>query len=72
MRKERQYTQDHIWTFVMYQSQVNMSTYGLDVALKYDLSRHLDGQPLQFMMKDRSASSLIAVILFICWQLLDN
>lgn len=38
----------------MYQSQVNMSTYGLDVALRYDLSRHLDGQPLQFMMKDRS------------------
>ena len=61
MRKERQYTLDHVWTFVMYQSQVNMSTYGLDVALKYDLSRHLDGQPLQFMMKDRSVSLLEAI-----------
>ena len=59
-RRERQYTLDHVWTFVMYQSQVNMSTYGLDVALKYDLSRHLDGQPLQFMMKDRSLSLLMA------------
>ena len=41
----------------MYQSQVNMSTYGLDVALRYDLTRHLDGQPLQFMMKDRWITS---------------
>ena len=57
MRKERQYSLEHVWTFVMYQSQVNMSTYGLDVALKYDLSRHLDGQPLQFMLKDRSVFS---------------
>lgn len=32
-----------------------MSDYTLDVGLRFDLSRHLDGQPLQFMVKDRQA-----------------
>ena len=37
----------------MYQHQVDMSKYQLDVALRFDLTRCLDGQPLQFMIKDR-------------------
>ena len=32
---------------------VDLSTYELDMVRRFDLSCHLDGQPLQFMMKDR-------------------
>jgi hypothetical protein len=53
MRKDRVFTEEHVWTFTMYQSQVNLASYVLDVGLRFDLATHLDGQPLQFMMKDR-------------------
>ena len=62
--RNRTYTTEHIWTFCIYQSQVNMSTYQLDVGLKFDLCRHLDGQPMQFMLRDRYASVLSA---HSCW-----
>ena len=52
-RTGRSFTTEHVWTFTMYQSQVDMSRYELDVALRFDLARNLDGQPLQFMIKDR-------------------
>ena len=54
--RKRAFSQEHVWTFCIYQSQVNMSTYQLDVGLKFDLCRHLDGQPMQFMLKDRSTT----------------
>lgn len=52
-RRQMTFTCEHVWTFCIYQSQVDMSKYSLNVGLQFDLSRHLDGQPLQFMMKDR-------------------
>jgi len=54
--RNRLFTEDHVWTFTIYQSQVDLASYSLDVGLRFDLTNHLDGQPLQFMMKDRSAS----------------
>lgn len=59
MRKDRVFTEEHVWTFTMYQSQVNLASYVLDVGLRFDLATHLDGQPLQFMMKDRSRDSYL-------------
>lgn len=58
-RRSLCFTTEHVWTMTLYQSQVDMSTYELDVALKFDLTRHLNGQPLQFMMKDRYSFLLI-------------
>ena len=64
-RRDRRVTTEHVWTFTMYQHQVDMSKYQLDVALRFDLTRCLDGQPLQFMIKDRfvlrSVSSCIGI-----------
>jgi len=59
MRTDRVFTEQHVWTFTMYQSQVDMARYGLDVGLRFDLTNHLDGQPLQFMMKDRFRCCLV-------------
>jgi len=57
--RNRLFTEDHVWTFTIYQSQVDLASYSLDVGLRFDLTNHLDGQPLQFMMKDRSRDSYL-------------
>jgi hypothetical protein len=42
-----------VYSFYFYQHFVDLGKYQLDVAVrKFDLTRHLDGQPLQLMMKD--------------------
>eukprot|EP00891_Asterochloris_glomerata_P006939 jgi/Astpho2/6939/Aster-x1409 len=52
-RAGRSFTPEHVWTICMYQHFVDLSTYELDMVRRFDLSCHLDSQPLQFMMKDR-------------------
>ncbi len=47
------YSPDYVWTFEIYQHFVDMAAYELDMIHRFDLTRHLDGQPLQFMIKDR-------------------
>jgi hypothetical protein len=39
----------------MFQHFVDMSKYELDMVYRFDLADKLDGQPLQFMCKDRCA-----------------
>lgn len=50
---ERTFTTEHVWTFEVCQHLVDMSRYELDVLQRFDLCRHLDGQPTQFQVKDR-------------------
>ena len=38
----------------MYQHFVDMASYELDMLKRFDLACHLDGMPLQFMVKVRS------------------
>eukprot|EP00884_Botryococcus_braunii_P000010 jgi/Botrbrau1/10009/Bobra.0012s0097.1 len=52
---DRTFTQEHVWTFEMCQQYIDMSRYELEVLQRFDLTRHLDGQPLQFMLKDRES-----------------
>ena len=49
----RRFDTQHVWTFHLYQHFVDMAKYELDMAMyRFDLTRNLDGQPLQFMFKD--------------------
>ena len=49
-----------VYTFHLFQHMVDLSTYELDLALsRFDLTRYLDGQPLQFMMRMRSSGASI-------------
>ncbi len=60
-RARRSFTKEHVWTFQMYQHFVDLSTYELNMLYCFDLGRHLDGQPLQLMMKDRSVTFTFAL-----------
>ena len=40
-----------MYTFTLYQHFVDMSRYELDMLKRFDLACHLDGQPLQFMVR---------------------
>jgi hypothetical protein len=57
-RAGHSFTREHVWTFQMYQHFVDMGSYELNLMYTFDLARHLDGQPLQFMLKDRCARDL--------------
>ncbi|KAK9834527.1 hypothetical protein WJX74_003723 [Apatococcus lobatus] len=52
----RRFDTQHVWTFHLYQHFVDMAKYELDMVYRFDLTRNLDGQPLQFMFKDNSSS----------------
>ena len=54
-RAGRRFSTEHVWTFQLYQHFVDMGKYELNMIYKFDLTRNLDGQPLQFMVKDRYA-----------------
>ena len=54
-RAGRRFSTEHVWTFQLYQHFVDMGKYELNMIYKFDLTRNLDGQPLQFMVKDRCA-----------------
>ncbi|BDA45974.1 hypothetical protein COCOBI_08-0660 [Coccomyxa sp. Obi] len=58
-RLRRTFTKGHIWTFQMYQHFVDLSTYELSMLYCFDLGRHLDGQPLQLMMKHRASGKYL-------------
>lgn len=51
-REYRRYTTDHVWTFHLWQEFLDYSSYVLSLYSTYDLIQHLDGQPLQVMIKD--------------------
>ena len=52
-REGRTFDTEHVWTFQLLQHFVDMGKYELNMVYKFDLTRNLDGQPLQFMLKDR-------------------
>ncbi|BDA45975.1 probable phosphatidylinositol 3,4,5-trisphosphate-dependent Rac exchanger protein at N-terminal half [Coccomyxa sp. Obi] len=58
-RAGRSFTREHVWTFQMYQHFVDMGAYELNMMYGFDLGRHLDGQPLQFMLKDRRSGDYL-------------
>ena len=60
-RASRTFGTDHVWTFHLWQQFIDMSDYTLSVGgVKYDLARHLAGQPLQFLAKTAGGSHLWA------------
>ncbi|KAK9907705.1 hypothetical protein WJX75_008523 [Coccomyxa subellipsoidea] len=58
-RAGHSFTREHVWTFQMYQHFVDMGSYELNLMYTFDLARHLDGQPLQFMLKDRASGQYL-------------
>ena len=52
-RARHRFDPQHVWTFTMYQHFVDMASYELDMLKRFDLACHLDGMPLQFMVKVR-------------------
>ena len=58
-RLSRSFDTEHVYTFVMYQHFVDMSKYELEMLYTFDLSHNLDGQPLQFMLKDRHSGQYL-------------
>jgi hypothetical protein len=60
-RASRTFGTDMVWTFHLWQQFIDMSDYTLTVAgAKYDLARHLAGQPLQFLAKTAGGQHLWA------------
>jgi hypothetical protein len=60
-RASRTFGTDMVWTFHLWQQFIDMSDYTLSVAgAKYDMARHLAGQPLQFLAKTAGGSHLWA------------
>ena len=57
--KGRRYDTQNVWTFHLYQHFVDMAKYELDMVYRFDLTRNLDGQPLQFMFKDNSTGKYL-------------
>ncbi|KAG2489884.1 hypothetical protein HYH03_011686 [Edaphochlamys debaryana] len=63
-REGLSYDTRHVWTFHFCQQFVDLSAYRLDFGCAtYDLARHLDGQPLQFMTKDVDSGSYLFQVL---------
>lgn len=58
-REKQKFDTTNVWTFTLYQHFVDMSAYELNMVRKFDLAGHLDGQPLQFMMKHRSSEQYL-------------
>ena len=54
-RAGRVYDTRNVWTFHLWQHFVDMLEMELDMLGRWDLARHLDGQPLRFMMENRCA-----------------
>ena len=50
-RAKHRFEPGQVWTFTMYQHFVDMASYELDMLKRFDLACHLDGMPLQFMVK---------------------
>ncbi|GBF96590.1 hypothetical protein Rsub_09336 [Raphidocelis subcapitata] len=59
-RRGRTYTTDHVWTFVIWQQVIDVAGYFLDLIVQqYDMIQHLDGQPLQSMVKDKASGKYL-------------
>lgn len=65
-RAGRTFSRAYVWTFYVYQHLVDVSRYELDVLYRFNLCRHLDGQPLQLMMKDRVSGAFL--FRFLMWH----
>lgn len=58
-RLRHRFTPDHIWTFHFYQHVIDCSKLAMDVVYSFELLRYMDGQPLQFMMKELASDSYL-------------
>lgn len=53
-RSGRVFSTDHVYTFYLYQHLVDLSQYRLNMVGSFDLTSHLNGQPLRFMMTNEA------------------
>lgn len=53
-RSGRVFSPDHVYTIYLYQHLVDLSQYKLHMVGTFDLTSHLDGQPLRFMMTNEA------------------
>ncbi|KAF6256540.1 hypothetical protein COO60DRAFT_1640616 [Scenedesmus sp. NREL 46B-D3] len=57
-RTAASFTTEHVWTFHLWQEYLDFASYLLNLSYSsYDLTQHLDGQPLQVMVKDVSCAA---------------
>lgn len=54
-RRGRFFNPGHVYTIYQYQHLVDLSSYELHMVKKFDLARHLDGQPLRFVVRDAAS-----------------
>jgi hypothetical protein len=73
-RRGRTYSTEHVWTFYIWQQVIDVGGYYLDLLVQqYDMIQHLDGQPLQSMLKDKASGKYLFNMLY--WnkkQILDT
>lgn len=53
-RSGRVFSTEHVYTFYLYQHLVDLSQYRLHMVGSFDLTSHLNGQPLRFMMTNEA------------------
>ncbi|KAI8463972.1 MAG: hypothetical protein J3K34DRAFT_441942, partial [Monoraphidium minutum] len=56
----RRYDTNHVWTFYIWQQVIDVAGYFLDLVVQqYDMVQHLDGQPLQSMVKHKPSGKYL-------------
>jgi len=64
-RKNRSFSTEHVWTFYIWQQVIDVAGYYLDLVLQeYDMIQHLDGQPLQSMVRDKASGKYLFNFLY--------
>ncbi|KAI8468383.1 MAG: hypothetical protein J3K34DRAFT_523009 [Monoraphidium minutum] len=64
-RRGRTYSTEHVWTFCIWQQVIDYAGYYLDLLVQdYDCVQHMDGQPLQAMMKDKASGKYLFNFLY--------
>jgi hypothetical protein len=72
-RRGRTYTTEHVWTFVIWQQVIDVAGYYLDLIVqKYDMIQHLDGQPLQSMVKDKASGKYLFHLVYWNTKLIEE
>jgi hypothetical protein len=64
-RRGRAFSTDHVWTFYIWQQVIDVAGYYLDLVVQqYDIIQHLDGQPMQSMVKDKASGQYLFNMLY--------
>ncbi|KIY98979.1 hypothetical protein MNEG_8986 [Monoraphidium neglectum] len=72
-RRARTFSTEHVWTFCIWQQVIDYAGYYLDLLVQnYDVIQHMDGQPLQAMMKDKASGKYLFNFLYWNKKLLEG